>query len=211
MIRDWIDDFLREHRNRFHPMDWPADRSEELAVLTADWIEAFCRAGVNQHEAHGASSRLLEQPPRFLREHLAAILAMVQTLREDRRTTDPSLMTREQAWADSKSCQECGGGGMVTVWHPEPEPGRIPPTATAHCVCPYGRWMRKTLAEKDPETLRRFADLERIQFGQSRWLLQPPGQPEFTHDRDALDRLKAALRRDGVKTGKPRELAEVLA
>ena len=212
-IRDWIREFLREHRDRFQPYGWPDEGTEEHTVLTGDWIEGIAGANVGEDEARRASKRLLLAPPKYTREHLAAMLAVVQTMREERAsvTTDPSLMNRDQAFAESRNCPECGGGGLVTVYHPTPDrERRVPASAAAHCVCALGRWMRRTLAEKDAETVKRIVDLVDVQFGRVGWLLQPPGD-DSAPDRHAFDRLKAALRRDARPAGKPRELAEVLA
>jgi hypothetical protein len=42
--------------------------------------------------------------------------------------------------AESKDCEYCCGSGLVTVYHPRPDPARrIPAEAHAACVCPRGR------------------------------------------------------------------------
>ena len=212
--RDWVPDFLREHRDRFQPFGWPEPDTRELVVLEGDWIEGFAGAGVTEDEARRASKRLLLNPPKYTRDHLASMLAVIQTMREERAstTTDPNLMGREQALAESKNCLDCGGAGLLTVYHPHPDPARrVAPSAPAHCVCAFGRWMRRTLMKDDELSAKRIVDLEDVQFGRAGWLLEPPGRDQAAPDRNALARLKATLARDGERTGKPRTMAEVLA
>jgi hypothetical protein len=92
--------------------------------------------------------------------------------------------------AESKDCPHCSGEGMVTVYHPRPDPARrILPTTCADCVCPRGRAMR---GSRKPAELARIVDLEDVLAGGVDWLPDPPASPPPPNGHPAPRRMAAA-------------------
>ena len=181
MIKDWIVAFLDRHRARFAPADWPRpEASEELREFVKGWITAFALREVTEAEADLASQRLATSPPTWRREHVPALLAIVEEIRKERGGPVSVATTREAAEAVSKDCTYCGGAGLTTVWHPAPDPANgVPPTTVAYCVCPVGRWIENAHRRSFPDARKRFADLADVHAGKSRWLAEAPDCPEL--------------------------------
>lgn len=169
LVRDWIDDFLDRHRARFDPHDWPDPSSDDYVEFVKGWVTVFALNRVTEEEADNASCRLTAEPPRFRKNHLPAVLRCALDSRGNDAPTD-----REAAEAASRGCGLCFGSGLVTVWHPQPDPANFVPAAvSAHCTCAMGRWMRQHFA-RDKELLRRIPDLADVQVGRSAWLEERP-------------------------------------
>lgn len=163
----WVDGFLESHRGRFVPHDWPAADSDEYLDLLGDWIEAFRAAGVTEGEAVRASRRLTLAPPRWRRDHLPAVMETIRAMRAERAPAE-APETRDAAAAQSRDCARCGGQGLAPVTGTAERHGAfVEYSCAAHCVCPLGRWMRKTIAAaRGGEVLvRRIPDLDRLPYG----------------------------------------------
>lgn len=91
----------------------------------------------------------------------------------------------QDAMARSACCPYCEGRGMTRVVRPEwkggsiglvPIPGRpgqverAAVAVNAHCICPFGRWMRWRL---DSDMQDRIPDLSDVLEGRSIWRLAP--------------------------------------
>jgi hypothetical protein len=77
--------------------------------------------------------------------------------------------------AESRGCEYCSGEGIVTVYHPRPDPSRrIPATAPADCVCPRGRAVREAY---DEAARRRRIDFGDVLAGGVDWLEHSPDLP----------------------------------
>lgn len=175
-IRDWINEFLDGHQARFDPHDWPEeDADDEQREFIRGWVTAFNLKEVSRPEAEEASRRLALDPPNFRREHIPKVIAAVLALRAERgpRASGPS--SRDAALLASKDCPHCGGCGLAVAYHPWPDAAKaIAPTTAAHCVCAYGRWIRRTHQEKNPELLRRIPDFGRVLDGATVYLPENP-------------------------------------
>jgi len=95
-----------------------------------------------------------------------------------------STTERDAAAQASQDCRDCGGAGVVAIFHPAysgqsvgvtKDGQRYVATAAAHCHCLFGRWIRDHLP---PEIQARIPRVEDILSKQSKWLLEPPGDVE---------------------------------
>jgi hypothetical protein len=177
VVKDWIDAFLRRHRGRFRPGDWPQPGCDEMAEFTELWRSAFARGGVTEAEADEGSRLCGERPPNFMREHLPLVLAAVRAARERRGAAVAE--TRESAWGLSRGCEHCGGEGLATAFHPRPGwalANRRPVQVAATCVCPLGRWIKRRHAQDSPVLCGRIPDLADVLDGRSRWRAEIPAE-----------------------------------
>lgn len=170
---NWLAEFLEWHRSRFDPFDWPAPDSDEYVEYMIDWQKAFEGEDVSEDEARRASRRLSLAPPKYRREHLPALLAVLAAMRSARVSPTGEPLSRDAAKAASYRCEWCSGEGQLTLWHPDPSTRlRIPPTVGAHCVCQHGRFIRSKIAQsKDGEyLLKRIPDFAFVLSGGTGWL-----------------------------------------
>jgi hypothetical protein len=78
----------------------------------------------------------------------------------------------DPAKAASKHCEHCSGEGVVTVYHPAPDPARrIPATTPADCTCLWGRKIR---AGRSAEDAARIPDLADVLARRCAWLADRP-------------------------------------
>jgi hypothetical protein len=174
-VRRWIGDFLARHRAKFNPSDWPAeDAAEENREFLLGWITAFATREVTEAEADEASRLLVRTPPNWRREHVPAVLAKVDEIRRQKGGGESS--SREAAREASRGCPHCGGEGLTGIWSESPDDARrIPRTASAYCVCPHGRWIKRRHAEQEPTLLKRIFDLGDVLDGSvAGWCSWPP-------------------------------------
>jgi hypothetical protein len=183
LVKQWIGGFLKRHKARFSPHDWPTgDDAEESREYLLCWITAFATRLVTEAEADEASRLLGPTPPNFRREHLPMVLDRVEEIRRSRGGPAAGTSTREVARDVSRGCPHCGSDGLAMAWSESPDPlRRIPETVAAYCVCPHGRWIKRAHAEKSPEMLRKIPDFAQVLDGLAPgWLDHPPGRPEFS-------------------------------
>lgn len=234
-VEDWFDDFALRHTERF-PREWPAPRSEFWDSL----LRRFIKHGVQEADADAASEALMDSPPAFVDRHPEALLAKVREFWAAAKLADSPPDDADAAKAASRACPHCGGSGLATVYRRSPRgqgapscsscgevlpadhlacpqcvPGarRVPPSVAAHCVCPYGRWMRARLA-KDDALSRIMPDLGDVLSSRSRaWSPEPPGLPLVPPDAfdawAALKHLVACHRAEpaGPRAAGPRSLS----
>lgn len=179
-IKNWISAFLRRHKARFAPHDWPGDgdeHSDECLEFIRGWITAFATKEISESEADEASRQLAATPPNFRREHLPMILATIEANRSRRGDAD-TASSRDAAALASRQCGYCGGAGLTLVDHIDPAPNE-PPTVSAYCTCPHGRWIKRKHAERTPEILRRIPDAADALEGRGPWRLQTLTNVQF--------------------------------
>ena len=208
-VRQWITGFMKRHRDRFKPNDWPDGQDDEESRVFADlWITAFATREVTEAEADEASKSLGETPPNFRREHLQMVVAAIMAMRAQR-GVKPGSSTREAVRDESRDCPYCNGNGLTTVWAEMPDAARrIPETAAAYCCCPHGRFIKRTHADKSPELARSIPDLGEVLDGIKRgWLAHPPGCPEWL-PREALAELPRQAQ-DAARAVTKVEIAEM--
>lgn len=191
-VRTWIAGFLKRHKARFGPNDWPdGGDPEDNREFVKLWVTAFATREVTEAEADEASRLLAPTPPNFRREHIPAVVAKVE---EIRRAKGGGLTsgTREAAREASKGCVHCGGEGLAGIWALAPDDSRrIPRTAAAYCVCAHGRWIKRRHAEQDVRRLIEFGDvLEGNIPGWSDW---PPDVPRIGQATDAVAPSRAEI------------------
>jgi hypothetical protein len=191
-VDDWFARFVTRHVQRFPRPDWPDEASEFWISLK----RMFVRNAVSEREADAASEALVESPPAHLDRHAPDLIAKVrESWKASRQGADPA--DPQALKAESRGCEHCGGAGSATVFRPTPRPScprcggplppdhlacpkceprarRVPRTVAAHCVCPYGRWVRSRLAASDPDVCRRCPDLDDVLAGRSLWLAEDP-------------------------------------
>lgn len=180
-VRQWIGSFLKRHKARFDPRDWPsAEDAEDYREYLLTWITAFATREIAEGEADEASRLLGPTPPNFRREHLPMVLSMIESLRQQR-GTQPAASTRELARDAARDCPYCGSEGLATAWAAHPDAAfKISETVAAYCVCAHGRFIKRSHADKEPAMIRRIPDFGAVLDGEARgWLAHPPGRQEL--------------------------------
>jgi hypothetical protein len=166
---EWIETFLTSHAAAFGVHDWPKAGSEEYIDFVNMFIDAFLDNGVGRDEALRASRKLGQNPPKWGRDHLPAILAAVKGMRELTARADGAELTKESAVAASRNCGHCCGMGMTVVYLKASAPAPSPRTCAAHCVCAHGRWMRNQCRKQNADDLAKIPDLALVLTGNSAW------------------------------------------
>lgn len=150
----WFKAFLLAHQARFPHGQWP-EGAEARKEFFTPWKAALARVGATADQAERASVALAEDPPRYLSDHLPALMRILAGIRREDGPASGRFEDRAEAEAASIGCVHCDGGGMATM--PHPSDGR-PVAAT--CVCAAGRWMRERIDRgKDRRLAARFLDL----------------------------------------------------
>ena len=149
----WFKAFVAEHQSRFPRSDWPAEKEERLAFFRP-WKNALAKSRATGDMAEQASLRLAENPPRFLSDHLPALLKHIGDIRRERSGESGEYEDRAAAEAASANCM-CGGGGLVSrqIRHGE---GWM----SVACYCPEcaaGRWMKRA-HDRSKDLRGRFVD-----------------------------------------------------
>lgn len=196
LVRDWVSDFMEQHKALFNPPDWPDD----LESYARGWIAAFATLDPKptHDEALAASASLAIEPPDYLREHIPMVVAAIKAARERRGegcggAAPGSLDEAKAALERMGGCfgpepevsdtgeivgdrgLGCGGSGFAVRWHPRPDPARkIGPTLVGYCTCPVGRWIKRQHAERSPELKRCYLDLADEEMGANWWRFDPP-------------------------------------
>jgi hypothetical protein len=150
----WFRGFIAAHQERFPHGAWPED-AQARKEFFAPWKAALAKAGATADQAERASVALAEDPPRYLSDHLPALLKILGGIRREEGAAGGRFEDRAEAEAASRGCVHCGGGGLAST--PHPADGRM---VAATCVCPAGRWMRDRIDRgKDRQLAARFPDL----------------------------------------------------
>jgi hypothetical protein len=156
--RMWVTDFLKRHKARFAPPDWPV--GDDLRIWTESWMEALDEIRATEEEADEASRHLKMGPPEYRRQHIPLIVTQIQAIR--RASADagcPMPDSREAAVEASRNCPECGGAGAT--WRRfEGEDGELYRFSFG-CGCPYGRWLldRRRADDRAPREIKAMPSL----------------------------------------------------
>jgi hypothetical protein len=118
-VDDWIGSFLARHMGRCPRSDWPREGSggeitEAFGGFLQAWRHTFVTRGVEERWADLASLDLAGAPPRYLGDHLPAVvkLAIDYRVRDNAGAASGSV---EEARLASKGCPRCGGSGLVSA------------------------------------------------------------------------------------------------
>lgn len=175
-VQQWIRGFLKRHKDRFKPGDWPdGTDAEEVREFTLLWVVAFEGANVTEGEADAASRLLGPTPPDWRREHLEGVMAKIREQREIK------TAAMKAAPGPASSCCYCSGIGLTIAWSIRPSrEDRIPETTAAHCVCKHGREQRLAFMAKNPGS-REILDFGEVLDGRlPGWLDRPPACPDLS-------------------------------
>lgn len=180
----YFERFLTEHLARHPRAGLPKQGTKEADVVFKAWRKFLGEVeGLSYEALTTASERLITEPAPD-KKHFSTLLAFAKEAILARKPEGKrnDLTSREGAEIASKSCDRCGGTGLVTVWRRLPVPERCPETTAAHCVCALGRWMHRYWEAKDSATARRFVDFDRVLNGRSAWLAEQPSKEHSRHD-----------------------------
>jgi hypothetical protein len=136
--RMWVTDFLKRHKARFAPPDWPV--GDDLRVWTEAWMEALDEIRATEVEADEASRHLKMGPPEYRRQHIPLIVTQIQAIRRSAADAgSPMPDSREAAVEASRNCPECDGAGAT--WRRFIGEDEQLYRFAFGCGCPYGRWL----------------------------------------------------------------------
>lgn len=176
-VSKWIGGFLRRHRARFDPHDWPdpAADVEESRVFLQTWVDTFVDSGVTEAEADLASRLLAPTPPSWRRQHIAMVMDKVR----EQRTIQAA--EAKPAPVPASTCCYCAGVGLTIAWHAHPSyEDRVPETTSAHCICRHGREQRAVYLARNPGS-REILDFGDVLAGKlPDWLDRPPACPDLS-------------------------------
>src|SRR4051812_43994199 len=202
LVKDWLNLFMGRHAQRHVIQDWPDPRSEEWDDLFRCWLMPLAKRNVSEAEANDASMTLAENPPRFGKDHLPALIGQIETTR----ALAAASGSKGFAEVSSKGCPYCRGEGLVVVFSALPgdrsrDDRRIPDSVAAYCVCPKGRWTMQNHAN-NPETAqvgRGTPDFQRVLDGRSYWR-------QFAHgtEPDDAESMAASLAKEYAQMSFPR-------
>lgn len=107
--------------------------SAEAAMLHR-WGGLFAERGFTPEDALRASRRMVEDAPRFLRDHLPVLLRLMRAPAAEEAAPPPA--------DGGVECRLCRGTGRVYV----PDPDRLAQrkVCVVYCRCPLGRWFRQS-------------------------------------------------------------------
>jgi hypothetical protein len=175
-VEGWIGDFYVKHADRCPREDWPDAGTEAESSFIEAWKHAFVTRGVEHRFADLASLEMASDPPKFLDQHLPALVKASLELRrrEDAgRGVAEVAATVEAARLASRDCPDCEGSGLA-IRHVHPDilgravtfgGGEAPAgSAVAYpCSCPLGRFVARGLRQPgqqaDPLTVDQYPTL----------------------------------------------------
>lgn len=188
MIDDWFwNPWLDGHMTRHPRSDWP--RADEAPEFYRGWRHNFVLHGIQDFEvAVAASERLMATPPRYLEEHLPALIDSARGIYRERAERgqggDPS--SRETAERASLGCDDCLGQGLTVRWRTHRPDHPAGPFITLYCRCPMGRWLVRTHSLHAPETRKHLYDLADHSWLWGDEYRRPPGAGTHASVRDLI-------------------------
>lgn len=158
-VDEWFGDWLGLHLTVHPREDWPDP--DDAREFYAAWRKAFVLNGLSREDADDATDRMAAAPPRFVAEHLPAILAAARAACAERAAAGQGHPpdTREAAEAAARGCEDCGGQGLAVRWRRRSAGHPHGPTVALYCRCPMGRWLEQSHRGRSPEVRRRLLDL----------------------------------------------------
>lgn len=173
-VDDWFGLFIATHMMRFPREDWPEEMSEEASNFFGAWRHQFIIKGLTEDVATKASLDLAGDPPRWLADHLPAILKAGAEVRRQAEPQTSAESPLEDARMASRDCPDClGNGSAVRYVHPEilgklktsaGNPVPIGGSVSIPCSCPLGRHVARGLAPEGRQpvpTVDRYPSLRR--------------------------------------------------
>lgn len=171
--------WLQEHHRLNERGDWPSDPR-----YYEPWRRRLDNLKADPATAAEASMRVAMAPPTWPREHLDAVCDAVVAIWRERDAGRGDTLRQRAAQGQklseaevgdvrklSASCPWCEGNGLA-IRHGRSDPTR---TATLHCVCILGRWMRERHRRDAPDVFRRILDL-----AEHEWMNSPDyGGPDL--------------------------------
>lgn len=156
-FKSWLD-----HHQEVCPRgDWPTGSAPFLA-----WKSRLDKMRCDLPTALEASNRVAESPPGYFDKHIGAVCDAIGAIYDERdrqRGTRDNLLERAargdelnpgevaEVARSCRDCRSCEGNG-VAVRHSRHDRAR---TASVHCRCVYGRWIRERCRKTAPDVLRR--------------------------------------------------------
>jgi len=175
LIKDWLEAFMQGHRER-HGGEWPEPFSPDGKQLYSAWLRVMIDARATQPELAQVSREIKSEPGWGPSDHLAALLAGLQVMREKVTPQDADVSKRAVAMDNANGCEHCSGTGLAQVYNPDPKRWpNIPTQVAAHCLCTAGRWMR---AQSTADIIRRTPDFVNVWAGKSGWIPYNPATPD---------------------------------
>jgi hypothetical protein len=178
VVDDWFWGWLEGHVARHGKAGLPPVTSDAGEAEYAAWRANFVHRGIHDEDvATRASEQLVGETLRHSSLHFPRLVEIAIEVYKGRNAggeagVDPSSF--EAATFASRGCDHCGGTGMAVAYHPEPDAARkVAATVGAHCLCAAGRWIRKAIASKDADLLRRIPDFAEVWQGRTRWSAAP--------------------------------------
>lgn len=158
-VSEWFSGFVDRHVKRHPRADWPSPA--DAPEFFAGWQGNFVLHGVTEDVADEASTQLMADPPRFLGEHVPALLNEARKLFRERAESGQGQATdsREAAILASRDCPDCGGHGLTTRFRHKSASDGKGPSIKLYCLCPSGRWLENNHARHAPDVRRRMYDL----------------------------------------------------
>jgi hypothetical protein len=167
-IAEWFPRWFERHAARHPREDWPRLDDPQGREFWRAFMGNFATRGMVEDIADEASVRLMADPPKFLGEHLPALLVEAKAIWRERADHgrgghDPS--SREAAAFASRDCDDCCGGGLTIRWRKlsadeRDEKGNVrSPVIVLYCKCAIGRWFEQAHRKDCPDVRRGIYDL----------------------------------------------------
>jgi hypothetical protein len=158
----WFFDWLGRHCERHPRSDWPS--TEDGRLFYGGWLGVFVRHGITEDVADEVSVRLMDDPPKFVAEHIPALVKAAREVFRERAAQGkgPATDSREAALAASRECEDCSGQGLTVRYRQRSaDPtGFVRPEVVCYCRCAMGRWIERSHREKSPELRKRIINLD---------------------------------------------------
>jgi hypothetical protein len=190
-VHEWFEAWLADHLARHCHADLPDPAEPSSRAYYRGWTNQIIVSGLRDRETWDTASESLMAEAVPLSRHFGRLMDLARQAASasitdtKAQTAAPESLpaTREDAEAASRKCEHCGGSGWMTVVYARPEATRsatnptspIPPSVSAFCICPHGRFLKRSQAA---DLVRRIPDLQDVLDGRSVWTLPPEPTPE---------------------------------
>lgn len=152
-IDEWFGEWWLEHTTRHRFFPWAAADSQAESVEVGDWKARLIRNGFDRRIADDSSRLMLDRETsweKFTKEFVKVGHELCKARNEAvMGTVGPAApATIEAAWANSKDCQDCSGGGMAARYRHNPAGdgkgrGAVGFRVMLYCLCPLGRALKR--------------------------------------------------------------------
>lgn len=149
-VEVWFDGFALRLVERLDRQNWLDDGVEFWDGIRSRVVHH----GIREAEADAASLLLLDDPPEYRNQLWTALLRAFHAVRASHEASASAAPDDcEAARVASLGCPYCHGQGLLSVSHSRGgDPDKhCPPTLTAVCVCPAGRWHKTQVLRSLPQ------------------------------------------------------------